>query len=149
MAFSRTLTSQAARYVFEVNPISSHFMRVWFFPFTCMFWFSLCLSLFQDCRFRFSENERLFGTVNEILEALPHEFDLNIVADKYPTTNADSVNLVLQQEVCKYNQLLKCIRTDAVQVLDAIQGIYLRFFPSSPSSSILTLVLGVGVECSL
>lgn len=70
----------------------------------------------------------MLGTVKDILEALPNEFDVKIVNEKFPTTNSDSLNLVLQQEVRQYNQLLRCIRVDSVQVLDAIQGIIILFW---------------------
>lgn len=66
--------------------------------------------------------------VQDILASLPNEFDLEIVHEKYSLSNADSLNLILQQEVRRYNQLLNCIRTHSLHVQDAIQG---SFFPSS------------------
>lgn len=78
----------------------------------------------QGFLFRSTENEELKNTVKDILEALPNEFNLKIVKEKFPISTPDSMYLVLHQEVRQYNQLLKCIRDDAVQVLDAIQGIY-------------------------
>lgn len=70
---------------------------------------------------RLSKNEPLIDAVQDILQALPNEFDLKIVNEKYSTSN--SANLILLQEIRQYNRLLKCIRTTSVEVLDAIQGI--------------------------
>ena len=75
------------------------------------------------------EAEHLHNTIKEILEILPNEFNLRRINEKYPISNKNSLNFVLRQEVRQYNQLLQCIRSDTIQVLDAIQGnFYFLFF---------------------
>lgn len=84
--------------------------------------FSSRILCIQTSSFGSLEAEHLHNTIKEILESLPHEFDLNSINEKYPVSNRNSLNLVLRQEIRQYNQLLKCIRNDTVKVLDAIEG---------------------------
>lgn len=79
----------------------------------------------QTHSLRSLEAEHLHNSIKEILEILPTEFDLNLINGKYPISDTQSLNLVLRQDIRRYNQLLTCIRNDTVQVLDAIQG---KFF---------------------
>lgn len=89
------------------------------FSFFLSFIFSFAVQAYS---FRSLEADYLHNTIKEILEILPNEFDLSSINAKYPITKTCSLNLVLAQEVRQYNQLLKCIRNDTVQVFDAIQG---------------------------
>merc|ERR1711988_816176 len=47
---------------------------------------------------------------NDILDRLPKPFDVNYVAKKYPITYGESMNTVLQQELMRFNTLLKTIK---------------------------------------
>lgn len=49
--------------------------------------------------------------VADIESSLPHEFDLNDVAKRYPTKYEESMNTVLRQELLRYNSLIAVIRT--------------------------------------
>lgn len=115
------------------------------------------LSLFsfavQAYSFRSLEADYLHNTIKEILEILPNEFDLSGINAKYPITKTCSLNLVLAQEVRQYNQLLKYIRNDTVQVFDAIQGkilytfLFVNTITTTATTAPILLLLLSSISC--
>lgn len=59
----------------------------------------------------------------QILEKLPHPFDLNEVAKKFPLQYEQSMNTVLQQELIRYNKMLSTVRRTLDNLKKAIDGV--------------------------
>lgn len=59
----------------------------------------------------------------QILEKLPHPFDLDDVAKKFPLQYEQSMNTVLQQELIRYNKMLSTVRRTLDNLKKAIDGV--------------------------
>ena len=69
-----------------------------------------------------SQDEICGDIAKDILNKLPHNFDLPAVQAKFPVKYEESMNTVLIQEVVRYNKLLKIIRDSLQQILKALSG---------------------------
>lgn len=69
-----------------------------------------------------SRDDALRENAKEILERLPSPYDLEDAARRHAICYEDSMNTVLQQELLRYNRLLRVVRTSLVNVGKAIKG---------------------------
>lgn len=69
-----------------------------------------------------STDEAISTTAQEILNKLADEFDLEGAQIRYPVTWSESMNTVLCQELGKFNNLTKLIKTSLSSVLKAVRG---------------------------
>jgi len=53
---------------------------------------------------------------------VPLPFNLEAVADKYPTAYAESMNTVVQQECIRYNKMLLVLLQSLGDILKALKG---------------------------
>jgi len=63
--------------------------------------------------------------VLDILDKLPKPFDINYVSKKYPLEYTESMNTVLQQELMRFNNLLKTMKDSLILLNKAIEGLVL------------------------
>jgi dynein heavy chain len=70
-----------------------------------------------------SEDDVIAETSSSILEQLPHEVSMIDLVKQYPVQYEESMNTVLQQEVLRYNKLLKVMRTSLVDIQKALKGL--------------------------
>jgi len=63
-----------------------------------------------------SQDEVLDETATHILEKLPELFDLEYASKKHPIDYAASMNTVLQQEILRFNRLLKLVRDSLINI---------------------------------
>lgn len=69
-----------------------------------------------------SEEENLLQSVKAIQDQLPSDFDIEEAQKKYPIDYNDSMNTVLVQEMERYNNLLREIRTSCENLQDGVLG---------------------------
>lgn len=69
-----------------------------------------------------SADETVLTTACEILHKLPSEFDLEEAQIRYPVRWDESMNTVLCQELFKFNNLTKLIKSSLSSVIKAIKG---------------------------
>lgn len=55
-----------------------------------------------------------------LLDELPHNFDVGAVRARFPVAYLESLNVVLQQEVQRYNVLLDTVRASLNDLLAAL-----------------------------
>lgn len=59
---------------------------------------------------------------HSMLMQLPKEFDIDLVARRYPTS-MQSLNTILQQELIRFNKLMAIIRSTLNNLVKAIDGL--------------------------
>ncbi|CCW68744.1 unnamed protein product [Phytomonas sp. Hart1] len=69
-----------------------------------------------------SKDAQLRDMAETIQKQLPEPFDEEAIAAKYPTRYEESMNIVLVQEVMRYNRLLRFIHANLTEFLKAIRG---------------------------
>lgn len=69
-----------------------------------------------------SDEDIVINMTLEILEKLPSDFDIDSVKEKYPIDYNESMNTVLVQEMERFNNLLREIRSTCKNVHDGILG---------------------------
>ena len=68
------------------------------------------------------KNKKIIIQANELLSTLPEPFNINEVIEKYPSSYYESMNIVLLQELIRYNTLLEIIYNSLSQLIQALQG---------------------------
>jgi len=70
-----------------------------------------------------SKDATMQAVAEDIKSKLPPDFDMEQVAIRYPVKWNESMNTVLTQELLRFNNLLRVIRTSLVSVVKAIKGL--------------------------
>lgn len=60
--------------------------------------------------------------IKELVSKLPKPFDTDDAAKKHPVMYTESMNTVLQQELMRFNKLLKTVHSFLINVDKAIDG---------------------------
>lgn len=66
--------------------------------------------------------EKIISPIVELKERVPERFIEKMVNTKYPVMPEESMNTVLQQEVVRFNVLIKMIHSTLAQLIDALRG---------------------------
>lgn len=69
-----------------------------------------------------SAESMIKAKIKEIVQKLPKPFDTDEAAKKHPVKYDESMNTVLQQELMRFNKLLKTVHSSLVNVDKAIDG---------------------------
>lgn len=69
-----------------------------------------------------SQDEILQDMAKEMLEKLPHNFDLERVIKMHPIKYEESMNTVLQQELMRFNKLITQVHSSLINIGKAIKG---------------------------
>ncbi|XP_017763577.1 PREDICTED: dynein heavy chain 7, axonemal-like [Eufriesea mexicana] len=75
-----------------------------------------------------TNDEIVYRMANDILEKLPNNYDLTLALKKYPMSYEQSMNMVLVQEMGRFNKLLDYIKTSLENVIQAIKGFIIMSF---------------------
>ncbi|KAJ8614221.1 hypothetical protein CTAYLR_001133 [Chrysophaeum taylorii] len=67
-------------------------------------------------------DDAITSTATEILNKVPAEFDIEAARVKYPVRRDESMNTVLVQELGKFNNLTKLIKSSLISVIRACKG---------------------------
>lgn len=69
-----------------------------------------------------SDDDYIINTVIDIQKSLPKDFDIEMVQKKYPIDYNESMNTVLVQEMERFNNLLREIRSSCKNLHDGVLG---------------------------
>lgn len=69
-----------------------------------------------------SAESMIKAKIKEIVQKLPKPFDTDEAAKKHPVKYVESMNTVLQQELMRFNKLLKTVHSSLINVDKAIDG---------------------------
>ena len=69
-----------------------------------------------------STDDLIKGKIKDILSQLPKPFDTDAASKKHPVRYEESMNTVLQQELFRFNKLLRTVSSTLVNVDKAIDG---------------------------
>ncbi|KAJ8673423.1 hypothetical protein QAD02_004685 [Eretmocerus hayati] len=64
----------------------------------------------------------VLSRIEEILDLLPANFNVSMVQQKYPISETESLNWVLNEEIEALNRVLSAIRTSLLEIRKALQG---------------------------
>ncbi|KAK0159284.1 hypothetical protein PV328_010180 [Microctonus aethiopoides] len=66
--------------------------------------------------------ESVLKIINDIVQAVPETFNSIEIQSKYPVMYEESLNIVLQQETWRYNELLHVMKLSLNNLLNALKG---------------------------
>eukprot|EP00736_Rhodelphis_marinus_P009963 Rmarinus@m.13207 len=70
-----------------------------------------------------SADDVVGDSAKDILNKIPEPFDLGEVSKKYPIMYEESMNTVLQQELIRFNRLIKVVRSSLINLQKAVKGL--------------------------
>jgi len=70
-----------------------------------------------------SEDEILMDIATDILSKMPKQFDMELVAKKYPVTYTESMNIVLLQDLIRFNRLIAVVTSSLLDLQKALKGL--------------------------
>lgn len=65
----------------------------------------------------------LLALIADVLARVPKPFNVDAIAERYPTRHDECLNTVLVQELLRYNRLLNVLRSTMGALQDAVQGL--------------------------
>ena len=65
----------------------------------------------------------LLALIADVLARAPKSFNVDAIAERYPTRHDECLNTVLVQELLRYNRLLNVLRSTMGSLQDAVQGL--------------------------
>jgi dynein heavy chain len=85
--------------------------------------FTVLSDILSTCSSGAAANSALVQTVNGFLRNVPPPLDLKVIQEKFPSVYKESVNIVLQQEAVRYNDLLKLVKSSLTSLPKAMKGL--------------------------
>jgi len=72
-----------------------------------------------------SYEETLSNVCNNVLNDFPEVFNTEEILLKYPVVYEESMNTVLNQELTRFNKLIKVVRSSLFDIKKALKGLIL------------------------